>query len=129
MPRNKKSAKVDGIRWLDRPEDQDFPAAESYLSLRYPPPRARALVNALKRARPARFKAKDIFRASGLPLLGLDNWHVHKDQEKIAAKAQLSPLLLVRDPVASRLIIADGYHRLCAVYSHDEDAVIPCRIV
>jgi hypothetical protein len=129
MPRSKKHAKADGIRWLDRPEDQDFPAAGSYLSLLYPPQRVRALVNALKRARPATFKAKDIFRASRLPLLGLDNWHVQKDHQKIAAKAQLSPLLLVRDPVVSRLIIADGYHRLCAVYSHDEDAVIPCRIV
>jgi hypothetical protein len=27
------------------------------------------------------------------------------------------------------LIIADGYHRLCAVYKFDEDAVIPCKIV
>jgi hypothetical protein len=27
------------------------------------------------------------------------------------------------------VIIADGYHRLCAVYSIDEDAVIPCKIV
>jgi hypothetical protein len=25
-------------------------------------------------------------------------------------------------------IIADGYHRLCAVYSLDENAVIPCKI-
>jgi hypothetical protein len=27
------------------------------------------------------------------------------------------------------VIIADGYHRLCAVYSVDEDALIPCKIV
>jgi len=26
------------------------------------------------------------------------------------------------------VIIADGYHRLCAIYSYDEDAVIPCKI-
>jgi hypothetical protein len=26
-------------------------------------------------------------------------------------------------------IIADGYHRLCAVYSLNEDALIPCKIV
>jgi hypothetical protein len=25
-------------------------------------------------------------------------------------------------------VVADGYHRLCAVYSFDEDAVIPCKI-
>jgi len=27
-----------------------------------------------------------------------------------------------------KVIIADGYHRLCAVYSYDENAVIPCKI-
>jgi hypothetical protein len=26
-------------------------------------------------------------------------------------------------------VIADGYHRLYAVYTFDEDAVIPCKIV
>jgi len=31
--------------------------------------------------------------------------------------------------VQGRVIVADGYHRLCAVYSYDEDAVIPCKIV
>jgi hypothetical protein len=27
------------------------------------------------------------------------------------------------------LIIADGYHRICASYNLDEDADIPCRMV
>ena len=27
------------------------------------------------------------------------------------------------------LVIADGYHRLCAVCLYDEDAVNPCKIV
>jgi hypothetical protein len=26
------------------------------------------------------------------------------------------------------LIVADGYHRICASYHLDEDADIPCRI-
>ena len=47
----------------------------------------------------------------------------------IAKRTPLSPLLLVRDADAGRLIIADGYHRLCAVYSIHEDALIPCKIV
>jgi hypothetical protein len=37
--------------------------------------------------------------------------------------------LLCRDERHGKLIIADGYHRLCAVYSFDEDAMIPCQIV
>ena len=28
-----------------------------------------------------------------------------------------------------KVVIADGYHRLCAVYGFDEDAWIPCKIV
>ncbi len=41
----------------------------------------------------------------------------------------LSPVLLYRDPALRKLIIVDGYHRLCAVYSFDEHAMIPCQIV
>jgi len=87
------------------------------------------LVNKLKRATMSTFKAKDIFRASGLSLLGVSNAHVEKDRKRIRNGHALSPLLLVRDIRNGKVIIADGYHRLCAVYSYDEDAVIPCKIV
>ena len=75
------------------------------------------------------FKAKDIFRASGLSLLGVSNAHVEKDRRKIESGRELSPLLLVRDEANGKVVVADGYHRLCAVYSFDEDAVVPCKIV
>ncbi|HTY04889.1 MAG TPA: hypothetical protein VMC86_00065 [Gemmatimonadales bacterium] len=116
------------IRWLDRPEDHDYDAAASYLGLLFPGAESTRLVKALRRARAVEFKAKDIFRASGLSLLGISNAHVEKDRRKIAAGKELSPLLLVRDREHGRVIIADGYHRLCAVYGYDEDANIPCRI-
>jgi hypothetical protein len=89
---------------------------------------AKVQVTRLKRASVSQFKAKDIFRASGLSLLGVSNSHVEKDRGKIEAGNELSPLLLIRDALRGRVIIADGYHRLCAVYSFDEDAVIPCKI-
>jgi hypothetical protein len=117
------------IKWLDQPEEHDYPAAGSYLSLLYPNPAARTLVAKLRRAAMVEFKSKDIFRASGLALLGLNNSHVSKDQKRIEAGQELSPLLLVRDAAHGKVLIADGYHRLCAVYSFDEDAVIPCKIV
>lgn len=116
-------------KWRNAPEDHNYPAALSYLSLVYTPSAARAYVQKLRRAPIAEFKAKDIFRASGLSLLGVSNLHVRKDQQKIASGEDLSPLLLVRDPAHGKVVIADGYHRLCAVYSHDEDAIVPCRIV
>ena len=117
------------IKWLAKPAATNFPSALSYLTLLYDKRTAGALVRKLKRARTTPFKSKDIFRASGLSLLGVSNTHVERDEKKIKAGAKLSPLLLVRDPQCRRVLVADGYHRLCAVYSHDEDAVIPCRIV
>jgi hypothetical protein len=121
--------KTPQIQWLDEPEAHDYPAAESYLNLLYPPSAAARCVARLKAARITGFKAKDIFRASGLSLLGVSNSHVEKDRKKIQRGRSLSPLLLVRDPRHGRVVIADGYHRLCAVYSYDEDALIPCKIV
>jgi len=115
--------------WLDLPEEHDYPAAESYLALIWPPKKAATVTKALRRVKLRHFKAKDIFRASELSLLGVSNSHVEKDREKIHSGQALSPLLLVRSPTGERVIIADGYHRLCAVYSIDEDALIPCKIV
>lgn len=117
------------IKWFDEPEEHNYPAALSYLSLIYPEPTAAGCVEALRQAPNSQFKAKDIFRASGLSLLGVSNSHVDRDQDKIESGRELSPLLLVRDAAHGRVIVADGYHRLCAVYSFDEDALIPCKIV
>ena len=116
------------IRWLDEPDAANYPAALSYLTLVFESKRAKALVKQLGDEKVARFKAKDVFRASGLSLLGVSNSHVERDLEKIRAGKALSPLLLVRVPEIAKVIVADGYHRLCAVYSLDEDAVVPCKI-
>ena len=117
------------IKWLSEPEEHDFIAAQSYLSLLWDKKTAKAQVKELKRAGMSEFKSKDIFRASGLPLLGVNNTHVQKDQTRIQSGHALSPLLLIRDSANGKVIIADGYHRLCAVYSFDEDALIPCKII
>ena len=117
------------IKWVSGPQEHDYPAAESFLSLIYDQDAAHRYVKKLKHARLTQFKSKDIFRASGLPLLGAANSHVAKDRRKIESGEEMSPLLLVRDSACAKVIIADGYHRLCAVYSYDEDAIIPCKIV
>ena len=115
--------------WLAKPEKHDYPAAVSYLSLIYDEKTATKFAKALAKAPMTSFKAKDIFRASRLPLLGITNLHVRQNQKKLAAGKKLSPLLLVRDPSHGKVIIADGYHRMCAVYSVDEDTPVPCKIV
>jgi hypothetical protein len=126
--RSIKMVKKVAIKWRSEPEEHDYPAAQSYLSLLYDEQTANAHVEKLRRAPRVEFKAKDIFRASALSLLGISNAHVEKDRQKIRSGQALSPLLLIRDSGNRKVIIADGYHRLCAVYSYDEDAGIPCQI-
>ena len=114
--------------WLPEPEAHDFPAALDYLELIFEPDAAAAFVTKLQQAETIRKKSKDIFRASSLPLLPKDNIHVKENLKKIKNSKKLSPILLVRGS-QERLIIADGYHRLCCSYFLTEDLEVPCRLV
>lgn len=125
LTKNKKQIK---INWFSKPEPHDFPAAESYLNLIFESDHAKGLVGLLKKSKVVYFKAKDIFRASQLSLLGISNSHVEKNIKKINKGKKMSPILLVRDKTNNKVIIADGYHRLCAVYTYSEDSIIPCQI-
>ncbi|MGO9468181.1 MAG: hypothetical protein ACLQIB_02845 [Isosphaeraceae bacterium] len=127
MPKSK--ANVKEVNWLPEPEHHDYAAAESYLTLLFNPSRVTELVSKLRSEPVEKFMAKDIFRASRLSLLGVSNLHVEKDRKKIRKGMALSPLLLVRDEQIGTVVIADGYHRLCAIYEFDEDAWIYCKIV
>lgn len=111
--------------WLPDPEEHDYPAALDYLSLLYPTEFAGVIVNRLRQCDTIVKKAKDILRASELPLLPKDNIHVKENLQKVKKGKKLSPVLLVRD---RKLIIADGYHRICAIYYLSEDLEVPCRI-
>lgn len=100
----------------------------SYLCLLYLPHQAASLVGLLRSGSLTSFAAKDILRASGLSALGTSNAQVAKTMRKIRKDRHLSPVLLVRDVAHGRLIIADGYHRVCALYQHDQDVAIQCKI-
>jgi hypothetical protein len=116
-----------GEHWKDEPEAQDFPAAESYLSLLIGPAAAARLAKAMRKQRALQhFAAKDILRAAGLPLLGRDDSEVAADLDKVKHGRKLSPVLLVH---GTPLWVADGYHRVCASYHLDEKIPVPCRIV
>jgi hypothetical protein len=117
------------IKWLKQAQKHDYPAARAYLNLILQPREAKKIVDKLKRASIQEFAAKDIFRAASVPLLVTSDSDVKKDRALILRKEALSPLLLYRDPTLGKLVIADGYHRLCAVYSFGEQAMIPCLIV
>jgi hypothetical protein len=117
---------VAGEHWQDEPEAQDFPAAESYLSLLVGPAAAARLAKALRKEKTLQhYAAKDILRAAGLPLLDPDDSEVTADLNKVKAGKNLSPVLLVH---GIPLWVADGYHRVCASYHLDEKTPVPCRI-
>ncbi len=117
--------------WKTEPDAHDYPAATSYLSLMAPPDLVARVVDALRTAPMDHYKAKDLLRASALALLPMDNPHVARDLDKVKSGQLLSPVLLVRGDATKGLplVIADGYHRVCASYHLDENADIPCRIV
>ncbi|PIX04316.1 MAG: hypothetical protein COZ77_07135 [Gallionellales bacterium CG_4_8_14_3_um_filter_54_18] len=117
------------IQWLSDVEEHNYPAAESYLSIIYTEAKVAEMIVKLRSAPVVQFKAKDIFRASRLPLMGVSNLHVEKDRDKISKGRGLSPLLLLRDTQNGKVVIADGYHRLCAIYEFNEDALIHCKII
>jgi hypothetical protein len=118
------------VLWKEAPEDHDYPAAASYLSLLADPKVVDELIAALRAAPVQRFHAKDILRAAGLPLLPPENTHVAGDLDKISRGHKLSPVLVVRGDLLSGIAaqIADGYHRVCASYHTDENTDIPCHL-
>jgi hypothetical protein len=117
--------------WQEQPEEHDFPAAVTYLTLLMPQVAATSLVNMLRSAPTAHYQAKDLLRASRLPLLKKTNAHVAGDLAKVRNGELLSPVLLVRGNIrlGFALTVADGYHRICASYWVDENEDIPCRVV
>lgn len=119
------------VAWLDGPEEHDFPAASSYLSLVAGAADIEAAEAAFRSATSTKFKAKDILRAARLEVLPETNPHVASDLAKVRAGHALSPVLLVRGDLRTGrpAQIADGYHRVCASYLTDENTDIPVRII
>jgi len=119
------------VKWLPKPENHDYQAAEDYLSLIMPPEKAADFRQKLSEAKDdiTHRKAKDILRASQLPLLAQDSKHVASDLLKVSSGQALSPILLIRGSDKHPLVVADGYHRVCASYWIDENTDIPCILV
>jgi hypothetical protein len=118
------------VRWLDEPQDKDYAAAQSYLSLLVGPDQLGPLIEQLRSAPIGRWRAKDILRAARLPLLNAkQSEEVAAKLAKVRAKEPISPILIVilrADVVAQ---IADGYHRTCAAYLAHEDTLVPGRVL
>lgn len=117
------------IKWLGEPVSKDYSAAEMFLQLLYEPKKARLWAKKLKRAGMSQYAAKDILRASAIPITEIQAFDWTKQQEEIDQGTPLSPILIVRQENGGHLIIADGFHRLCAVFTSDQGINVPCKIV
>jgi hypothetical protein len=129
-PGTREALDVSKVTWKNDPDEHDYPAATAYLSLLTSTEVVDRLVADLRQASVQHGKAKDLLRASHLPLLPADNKHVASDLAKVAAGKALSPVLLVRGELREdvALQIADGYHRVCASYHLDENTDIPYQM-
>jgi hypothetical protein len=118
------------LKWNEKEEGADFEAAFKFLSLLCSDRKANALVKSLRGSKLLEHAAKDLLRAAELPLLPSDESHVSEDLKRIQKGKALAPVLLVRGDLASGLplVVADGYHRICAVCYFDESAAVRCRI-
>lgn len=127
----KKTAQPLVVTWKQTPDNHDYPAAASYLSLIADDQVVKDLVTRLKKAPIVTHKAKDILRGARLDLLPMDDAHVMVDLRKIVQGVELSPVLIIRGKIGSGLPtqIADGYHRVCASYHLSENTDIPSRII
>ena len=76
--------------WKDEPDKHDYAAAEDYLNLVMPVTAAKKTARRLRTAPLTRRKAKDLLRASQLPMLAPDNIHVVNDLKKVKGGDHLS---------------------------------------
>jgi hypothetical protein len=117
--------------WKSKPESEDYDGARRYLSLLYSDAEVAKLLRALRKAKTSEYAAKDLLRASDLPLLPRDEPHVDADLKRIHKGKPLAPILLIRGAASQGvpLTVADGHHRICAICYYDVDAPISCRMV
>ena len=118
------------LQWTRRGATSDSAAARKFLSLLASDAKANALIKKLRKANIVEHAAKDLLRAAQLPLLPKDEPHVDEDLKRIHKGKPLAPILIVRGEMALGLplVVADGYHRICAICHFDENAPVRCRI-
>lgn len=117
------------IRWLEEPEEKDYLAADSFLSMVLAPSSLSETIAALRTAPLGHWAAKDLLRAAGLPpLKAKQSAEVAEKLKKIKNGIPISPVLLIGG-IRDYLVIGDGYHRVSAAYRVDEDAQVPGRLL
>lgn len=116
------------INWLSSPVDSDYVSAERYLSLLFKPRKCNKLLRKLRAAPMSEYPAKDILRASRTAISEVAAFDWSRQQQQIRDGEALGPILIVRQNNGADLIVADGFHRMCALFAEDELIKVPCKI-
>ena len=111
------------VTWAAAPTDDDVADAAWFLTLLSVPGELTA--------DPARrmYPAKDLLRAARLPVLALPNAGVTKWANRLHRGDEIPPVLLLAGTLDRPLIVAEGYHRVCAAYLRDEATPVACHFL
>jgi hypothetical protein len=116
------------IQWLDDAPESDYQAAAHYLALVEGPKNIGQAIAEMKAAGIVEYKATDLLRAAQLMVPKADD-RPTRDQIKCIEKGEaVSPVLLLRVAALRKVIVADGFHRICAAYRLDPDVVLHCKL-
>lgn len=113
--------------WQADVAESNYDAARSYLSLLLDTRRAGHIILRLQYAPLSYRRANDVLRACGRDALAADDPGVRRVLRKIKRGKRLSPILVVSF-APEGADIADGYHRLSAIYHLDPFGRVPLRI-
>ena len=109
--------------WADAPTTDDVADAARFLTL------LGVDADVAFDADPRHYPAKDLLRAARLPVLPKDNRGVHKWAGRIRDGDVIPPVLLLAGTLDRPLILAEGYHRVCACYLRDEATPVACHLL
>jgi Alginate lyase len=114
------------IRWATATTTDDIADAGRFLSFAVPAGQLAALAAQWRAGTVRKAEAKDILRAAGLTALPSTSEGVRKHAKAIRAGETLDPVLIVNGDLDDDrpAIVAEGYHRLSAVYNIGEDELV-----
>jgi hypothetical protein len=116
------------VTWQDDANASDYDAAGHYLALVDIQKNIDKTVADLKAGAIVEYKATDLLRAAQLTVPKADDRPTREQIKKIKHGEPVAPVLLVRVPALKKVIVADGFHRICAAYRIDPDVVLHCKL-
>lgn len=117
------------VQWLDDANEEDYTAAAHFLSLLDSPKNVDKAVAEMRAVQITEFKATDLLRAAQLAVPKSDDRPTREQVKRIKNGEPLAPVLLMRAGALKKVIIADGFHRVCAAFRIDPDVILHCKLV